>query len=165
MDVVSTLMRPHRRSTKSNHKMKLPKFLAIVAAAAVSTGLQAAKITYEVQVPGYSRAGWVKIVPELRGALRGGVAYLPQHGGWVTDRVGRGEMLRTTFVADRSGERSGRGALVGIASPKGVINFSCTRIGYSLTERVSRDARLDNIFAWAITEAGYFEKRVPVGTR
>lgn len=162
---MSTLMRPHRRSTKSNYKMKLLKFLAIVAAVAVSTGLQAAKITHEVQVPGYSRAGWVKIVPELRGSLRGGVAYLPKYGGWVTDRVGRGEMLRTTFVADRSGERSCRGALVGIASPKEVINFSCTRLSYSLTERVSRDARLDNIFAWAITEAGYFEKRVPVGTR
>jgi hypothetical protein len=74
--------------------MKLLKFLAIVAAVAVSTGLQAAKITHEVQVPGYSRAGWVKIVPELRGALRGGVVYLPQYGGWVADRVAIFELTR-----------------------------------------------------------------------
>ena len=50
--------------------MKSSKILVLLAATALTTVLQAAKISIEVQVPGYSGAGWVKVMPELRGVLK-----------------------------------------------------------------------------------------------
>jgi|GEM_PF-1097244 hypothetical protein len=144
--------------------MKSSKILVLLAATALTTVLQAAKISIEVQVPGYSGAGWVKVMPELRGVLKGRVAHLPQYGGWVTDRVSRGEMMKTTFAADRPIERNGRGALVGVAAI-GFCEFNCVRLPYSRVERVTRDAKIDNVFAWTVTEAGYFDRAVPIGAR
>jgi hypothetical protein len=145
--------------------MRIAKTLLTLALLTFATGLQAARINFEVQVPGYSSAGWIKVLPELRSRLGGRVAYLPQYGGWVTDRVSRGEVLRTTITADRLAERSSRGAIVGVDSSNGFIRFTGARLTYSRTQRVSLDTSFDNVYVWSFTEAGYFEQRVPIGRR
>ena len=96
--------------------MKLMKCLLTIALVALTTALHAASINYEVQVAGYSKAGWIKIRPELRSILGGRVANLPQYGGWVTDRVARGENLRVTITPDNRVERHCRGSLVGVVA-------------------------------------------------
>jgi hypothetical protein len=73
-------------------------------------------------------------------------------------------MMKTTFAADRPIERNGRGALVGVAAI-GFCEFNCVRLPYSRVERVTRDAKIDNVFAWTVTEAGYFDRAVPIGAR
>lgn len=145
--------------------MKTAKTLLALAALTLTYGLQAAKINFEVQVPGYSSAGWIKVLPELRSRLGGKVAYLPQYGGWVTDRVSRGEVLRTTVAADRSVERSSQGAIVGVDASNGYLRFVGARLTYVRTQRVSLDPRFDDVYIWAFTEGGYFEKRIPIGRR
>ena len=145
--------------------MKFMKILLATAAVVLTTAAQAASINYEVQVAGYSGAGWIKVKPELRGLLGGRVAYLPQYGGWVTDRVARGENVRTTIAPDRAVERYCRGALVGVDAANGFFAFTGARLTYSRTQRVSTNPSFDNAYVWTITEVGYFEKRVPIGSR
>ncbi len=145
--------------------MNLKKSILALSALAVSAAVNAASINYQVQVSGYSKAGWITVVPELRGLLGGRVANLPKYGGWVTDRVSRGEPLRITILPDRPRETQCRGALVGISSSNGQAAFGLVRLPVSGTWVVTRDPSFDNVHLTVFTEAGVFDKRVPIGTR
>ncbi len=147
--------------------MKLTTQLVLgVSTLALTTAIQAASINYAVQVPGYSSAGWIPVKPELRFVLGGRVAYLPQYGGWVTDRASRGEPIRTTIAPNHAPERQGTIATITLkVNGRAVIPpFSAplTFVGY---RSVSTDPNADNITVTAKTVAGTFEERVPIGTR
>ena len=146
--------------------MKLTTPLLGLAALALTTALQAASISYAVQVPGYSGAGWIHVKPELRYVLGGRVAYLPQYGGWVTDRASRGEPIRTIIAPDRAPERQGSIATISLkVNGTAVIppfQAPLTFVGY---RTVSTNPNADNISVSAQTAAGTFEQRVPIGTR
>ena len=146
-------------------KTNLLKTLVTAAALSIAAAASAASISFEVQVPGYSTAGWIKVKPELRSVLGGKVRYMSQYGGWVTDRVSRGEYVRTTIRANKPAERYCRGSYVGIDASNGFFAFTNVILDYSNTKKVSSDPSFDNVYVWAITEAGYFEQRVPIGSR
>lgn len=145
--------------------MNLKKSLLVLCSLAVGAAVHAASINFEVQVPGYSRAGWVKVRPELRALLGGKVAFLPQHGGWVTDRVSRGETMRISILPDRARETRCRGALVGVSAANGYAEFGLTRLPVTGTWSVTRSPSFDNVRITAVTEAGVFERRIPIGSR
>ncbi len=146
--------------------LKLRGALLLLTAFAGTASSEAASIRYDVKVVGYSSAGWIKVVPELRSLLGGRVAYLPQYGGWVTDRAARGEPIRTTISPNRAPERQGTQVFVGLrVNGRDVIQPFPATLTYSNVRQVSTDASVDNISVWTTTPAGYFETRVPVGSR
>ena len=145
--------------------MNPTKFLLTAAAIVLTTALQAANINYEVQVPGYSKAGWVKVRPELRSLLGGKVANLPQYGGWVTDRVARGETLRVTITATTPAERRCRGGIVGVIANNDLVSIQPVLLPATGIWNVTRNPRIDNVYLSIATESGFFDKRVPIGSR
>jgi hypothetical protein len=149
--------------------MNLKKTLLAVASFALTAMLNAASINYEVQVPGYSGAGWIKVKPELRSQLGGRVAYLPQHGGWVTDRVARGEQLQITYVPSTATERCRGGHWGGLFTFSGgykeMGSFGQVSLPYRLRVTCPTGTTWDNVHADIQTNLGYFIKRVPIGSR
>jgi hypothetical protein len=147
--------------------MKITSALLGLAALTLTASLEAASIKYAVLVPGYSTAGWIQVRPELRSLLGGRVAYLPQYGGWVTDRAARGEAIRTTIAPNRAGE--GQGTLAAITLKiNGVpviptFTAPLTFVGY---RTVSTNPNDDNISVTASTGIGApTVERVPIGSR
>ena len=143
------------------------KSLAGLLALTFVTAIQAASIEFAVKVPGYPAAGWITVKPELRNMLGGRVAYLPQFGGWVTDRASRLEPIRTTILPNRAAERPGSLATISLKS-NGANLIPTFRAPIPLVNsdfKVSGDPKVDNITVSAVTAAGTFEQRVPVGTR
>lgn len=156
--------------TNSQDTMKairsLFKVLALAAGLLASQSIRASQIDFYVLVPGYSSAGWIQVRPELRSLLGGRVAYLPQYGGWVTDRIARGETFYSVFSPNRTGERTClRGAISGVDVTGGTVTFANRTMVYLRGDIAARSASVDAASAWTITEAGYFERRVPIGSR
>ena len=145
--------------------MKFTKSLLAVTVVALTTALKAASINYEVQVAGYSTAGWIKVRPELRGILGGRVANLPQYGGWVTDRVSRGENLRISILPDNRVERKCRLSLVGVIANNDLVSLQGALLPVTGVWNVTRNPNIDNVYLAVVTETGLYEKRVPIGSR
>lgn len=141
--------------------------LSAVSALAATDAAQAASIKFEVRVPGYTGRGngWVLVLPELRSQLGGRVQWDNSRGCYITDRVSRGEEIRTTINPSTGGEYCHNGAFAGIYAQNGVFSFRQVGLPYSLSNSVSRDPSFDNAYVWVVTTAGYFEKRVPIGSR
>ena len=138
--------------------------LLAIAMATVAQA-QAANIILQTKVANYSQAGWIRVVPELRNKLGGRVAFLAQYGGWVTDRVQRGEPLAVTVQPTTRAERSCRGSFIGVDASNGFFAFTKARLPYSRVQSVSRNPAFDDVYVWVISEAGYFETRIPIGSR
>jgi hypothetical protein len=113
-------------------------FLAL-AALTLTTALQATNINYEVKVAGYGGAGWIKVKPELRTVLGGKVAYRPLDGGWVTDRVARGESLRISITPSTRAERRCRGALIGVIANNDLVSIQPVGLPVTGTWNVTRN--------------------------
>ena len=80
-------------------KITRPAISAAAGLALLATTTQAANITFEAKVPGYTGrgSGWVLVLPDLRPQLGGKVRWDDARGCYVTDRVERREMMRTTI--------------------------------------------------------------------
>jgi hypothetical protein len=147
--------------------------LAVVLLGLGASQSHAAKIKMEVKVAGYSTAGWILVVPELRSVLGGKVRNIPEYGGWVTDRVQRGETMRLTISPSTSTERCQKGAWTGVYSktdPNQLFTFAAVTLPYVNTATVTLNPLADNVYAYVITQSDkngclLFEKRVPIGTR
>lgn len=144
----------------------LLKVLALAAGLLVAHATQACQIDFYVVVPGYSSAGWIAVRPELRSQLGGRVAYLPQYGGWVTDRIARGETFYSVFSANRTGERTClNGGVSGVEVPGGTVTFANRIMLYYRGDVATRNTGFDSAYAWTTTEAGFFNRRVLIGSR
>lgn len=143
----------------------LGKFLPVFAGLALHSAAEAASIRFYVQVPGYSSAGWIAVRPELRSLLGGKVAYIPQYGGWVTDRVARGEATGTTVLPDRAGETWCRCTVSGWQIPGGSAWYYSNPMGGMYLGVVSTSPSVVAVQAVASTSAGTFAAQVPIGTR
>lgn len=149
------------------------RFGKTLAMAALLLGLglgqaEAAKIKMEVKVAGYSTAGWILVVPELRSTLGGKVRFIAEYGCYVTDRVQRGETMRLTISASTATERCQKGAWTGVVSlsdPNQLFTIGAVTLPYVNTAKVTTNPLADEVYAYAITSAGTFAKRVPIGTR
>jgi hypothetical protein len=139
--------------------------LAVLGLLTLAGAGRAATIQMETKVAGYSGAGWILVVPELRSQLGGAVRYDSSRRRWVTDRVSRGEPLRVTIRPTTSTERCRNGALTGIYSANGTFTFNGVALPYQTTTSVSRDPSFDNVHVWLVTSSGWFDKRVPIGSR
>lgn len=141
-------------------------FKAIIAAVVLtSAASQAATITLQVQVKGYSSAGWVLVRPELRSVLGGKVAYLPQHGGWVTDRVARGEAVRLNITPSSPREEKCKVAVLGVNINNAFAGVQAVPLPCVGSFVVSSDPRVDSVRMAVNTAFGTTEYRVPIGSR
>jgi hypothetical protein len=149
------------KTLKHNLLQKALLTLGAVAALATTDTAQAASIKFEARVPGYG--GWVLVVPGSN--LGGAVRWDHSRGCLITDRVSRGEEIRTTLSPTTGGERCNNGAVSGIYAQNGVFYFRPVTLPYSQTNRVSTDPSFDNVFVWVGTNSGYFQQRIPIGRR
>ena len=154
-----------KQTKQQNIIMNLMKSLLALSAIALTTTLHAASINFEIQVAGYSKAGWIKVMPELRGVLGGKVANLPQYGGWVTDRVARGDTLLITITPDSKVERHCQGSVVGVGANHNVVDIERIMIPFTGLLYVSDNPNFSNVIVAVATETGLYEKRVPIGSR
>lgn len=149
-----------------------PALLAVAALSLLASSSRAASITLETKVPGYSSAGWILVVPELRNQLGGRVRYDPARGRWVTDRVARGENMRISILPTTAQERRQRIALTGVgprASEE--VDLNLVLLPYvNPNFRVSLNPAYDNVDVnvvsgpwrgpWTLSSL-----RIPIGTR
>jgi hypothetical protein len=155
---------PTNKNLFPNTLMNFIKVLFAVATLAVAT-TQAATLTFEVQVKGYSGAGWIGVRPELRGVLGGKVAYLPQYGGWVTDRVARGESVRISILPRTAQEGRCKVAALGVNSNSTFAGLAILPLPAVATWQVSQDPSFDSVRMAVNTAFETTEHRVPIGTR
>ncbi|MGV3773772.1 MAG: hypothetical protein ACO1QB_12780 [Verrucomicrobiales bacterium] len=139
--------------------------VALVAAISGATVAKAANIVIETAVPGYR--GYALVIPELRAKLGGRVMWDSTSGRYITDRVARGEQLKISVTPSNRKETGCRsGAIAGVHAQNGYFNYGAVRIPLNDARwKVSKDPRMDNVHLWVITNAGYFEKRFPIGNR
>lgn len=129
-----------------------------------ASNAEAASFKLETLVPGYSSFAVVK--PELRYILGGRVRWNAAIGSYETDRVSRGERLRITLRPSTSGERCNNLGIMGIIANRDVANISVGYMPFSTSNYyVTRNTAHDNVKVGAVTTSGYFEVRLPIGTR
>ena len=134
---------------------KLTLALSLGAALISATATQAADLILQVQVRGYS--GYTLVVT---GSNTGGrVQWSSRYNCNITDRVSRGESACFTIAPTASGEYLYQGGLTQAFS-LGSGYLPCYR-----TFTVPTDPNKDNLYMWASTNCGYFQKRMPIGTR
>ena len=129
---------------------------------------QAASITLQVKVPGYSQRGdgWVLVLPELRSQLGGAVRWDNTRGCYITDRVSRGEEMKITITPSTPTEKCTRIALTGIAPGNTWYFDRLVGLPYVITGfRVSTSPAYDNVYVNVATFSGLFDKRLPIGSR
>ena len=138
--------------------------LTAIAALGASDSAKAADIKFETVVPGYR--GYALVRPELRAQLGGRVMWDAARGRWVTDRVSRGETMRITISANKPNETRCRSlAIQGITANNGYLNWGLVNLTSVTKHTVSTNPSFDNVYVFAITSAGNFEKRIPIGRR
>ena len=142
--------------------------MALVAGAALAVmagELKAANIAFATKVAGYPSAGWIQVKPELRSVLGGRVAYMPQHGGWVTDRVQRGEQIRVSVTNER-GERAFCQdiSIAGVVASNGFARAALVKIPFTANFTVLNNPSFDNVTVITITDR-VTSRRVPIGSR
>jgi hypothetical protein len=128
----------------------------------------AASIRLETKVAGYSSAGWILVLPELRAVLGGRVSYDRSRGCWVTDRVQRGELMRVTVSPNTPAEFSNPRALFGVYTTTGwqIFDARWVNLPFSTTGTVPWDPSFRDVVV-VVENSAYagFEKVVPIGTR
>jgi hypothetical protein len=141
--------------------------LAVVSLVLLAGTSRAASIKFETRVPGYTQMGngWVLVLPELRLVLSGKVRWDSARGCYVTDRVARTEKLRITISPTTSAERCQRIGLAGAYSDTGCYGWTIVPLPFATTGLVPANPSQDNVFVWTYTTSGYFEKRIPIGSR
>ncbi len=123
---------------------------------------QAATIKFEAKVPGYSKGtGWALVVNGAPKAM----VWHPELNCYVTDRVSRGEPIRITVSPSNGAERCDRVAWAGAYSDTGLLSWFNVRLPFVATGKVPTNPSQDNVYVWTSTSAGFFERRVPIGTR
>ena len=148
----------HQQSSKMKNIItkQLKKFtlaLSLGAALFAATGAKAASFDLWTTVSGY---GWVQVLP---GAPKGQVTWDSRRGCYITDRVKRLETAWLAVNPSASGEYLYRGGLTQVFGlPAGYL--SCYR-----TFTVPADPNKDNLYMWADTNCGHFERRLPIGSR
>lgn len=139
-----------------------PAALALLALFAFSGAAKAANIKMECKVAGYSLAGWIEVRP---GSGTGGRVQRDSAGRYYTDRVQRGEAIRVNVSATTAIERCLSGALTGAYWDNGGGLIGAAPLPFSLTGRVPTNVNVDNLHLWVYTNSGFFDKRVPIGSR
>jgi hypothetical protein len=143
-----------------------PATLAVVGLGLLTNSSSAASIKFETKVAGYSTAGWILVLPELRSVLGGKIRYDSSRRCYVTDRVSRGDQIRITISPTTSAERCQNGAVEGIYSAAaGICTWQAVTLPFVKTDKVSTNPAFDNVYVWTKTSSGRFEKRIPIGTR
>ncbi len=142
-----------------------PVTLAALGIALLATTSRAATIKFETKVAGYSSAGWILVLPEMRAQLGGRVTYDRNRGCWITDRVQRGEQIRVTVSPSTRTERCHNGSITGIFSASGSFTFGFVPMPFGYVFEVSKFQNFDNVYIWVYTTSGLFEKRIPIGLR
>lgn len=144
-----------------------PILLAAAGLALLASASEAASIKLETQVPGYTQRGngWVLVLPELRPVLGGAVRWDNARGCYVTDRIPRNDKIRITISPTTATERCQRLGLAGAESDTGLYGWSFVRLPFVVTGKVPIDPRQDNVWVWVYTSSGFYEKRIPIGTR
>lgn len=154
-------------NTTSTIITKLGRYLlgAILGALLLTSASQAATITLECKVAGYSTAGWIKVVP---GSNTGGRVVRDAYGRFYTDRVQRSEPLRITY-APQGWERCWGGNWGGIYKFTGgyrsFANFGAVALPFAMVVTCPTDPSWDQVYADISTSLGYFRQRIPIGTR
>lgn len=146
------------------------RFLGLLAVgcALMQGQAHAAQIRLETQVPGYTGRGdgWVLVLPELRSVLGGKVRWDNARNCYVTDRVARGEVMKITISPSTPSERCTRIALTGIAPGPDWHFDSVVFLPYTINNfKVSNNPSYDNVYVNVATTSGWFDKRLPIGSR
>lgn len=158
-----------KTSTKPQTKQKMKSTIKTAIACAVLAQLslpkaEAARFKLEVRVPGYSSYAVVK--PELRSQLGGRVRWNSSIGSFETDRVARGETIRVTLIPTTSGERCHNLGIMGIIANNDAINVAVGFMPYTASGWVvTYNPAHDNVRLAALTTAGVFDMRMPIGRR
>lgn len=141
-----------------------PAVLALLGLAIFTSASQAAKITFYVQVPGYSNLGWIQVVP---GSNTGGrVVYSGSHGGYITDRASRGEAFCDVIEATTAAEFNFTGTcLYKVKSDRATLQQAQVRLPYVKTFTVPTNPLDDNVTVSVNTPSGTYAKRIPIGGR
>ncbi len=142
--------------------------LGLVATLGSAAPAKAANIKFETRVAGYTARGngWVLVLPELRSQLGGRVIWDNARQSYVTDRVSSGETMRISITASKAGEKCQRGAYQGIFGGNGIFTFQAIQLPYVDSRfAVSSSPSFDNVYVYAYTNAGFFDKRIPRGSR
>lgn len=139
-----------------------PAALALLALFAFSGAAKAANIKMECKVAGYSLAGWIEVRP---GSGTGGRVQRDAAGRYYTDRVQRGEAIRINVTASTPVERCLNGAISGAYWDNGGGLIGASLLPFTLSGRVPTNTSVDNLHVWVYTNSGFFDKRVPIGSR
>ena len=134
--------------------------LALLGSMALVSAAKAANIKMECRVAGYSTAGWI----EVRPASNTGGRVQRDGSGYYTDRVSRGEPLRVNFLPTGA-EYCYGGALTGAYWDSGSTGIAAAWLPFAMSGRLTTNPGVDNVHVWVYTNMGYFNKRIPIGTR
>ena len=151
-----------------NSVRKATRRLALAAACVLVCGaaqVKAADFVMETKVAGYSKAGWILVVPEMRARLGGAVRFDAARNRYITDRVSRGEPVQVTILPSTLSECVYRISIVGLTQDNTVKSGVFTFLPARGTYTVSKDPNFDNVGFYAVTTSGVFQKRIPIGTR
>lgn len=135
-----------------------------------ATQVKAAEIVMETKVPGYSKAGWVLVVPELRARLGGAVVFDALRNRYVTDRISRGDEVQLTILPTNIRESvtfwGGRPlSWIGLTYTGNLTELTLQRLPSKFTFHVSNDPAFDEARLFVSNRVGSCEKRVPIGSR
>jgi hypothetical protein len=159
-----------RKAMKTNPFGKLV-CLGTLFVITLSFGFSAAHATSvrcEVKVAGYSSAGWILVVPELRSVLGGRVQYRSEYGRYVTDRVARGEPVRFTVSPSTSSEALPSIATViffSLDTSKYAQNWQNVTLPFVTTTTVPQDPAFSHAFLYVYVPYRIDETPIPIGAR
>ena len=141
-----------------------PAALVVLGLGLLAQTSQAAIIKVQVRVPGYTQrgSGWTLVLPELN--LGGKVVWDVGRGSYVTDRVSNGEYIQITVSPSVPAETLARRIqLIGARSTTGLQSWFNVPLPFVII--CTPLPQNDKVWVSVLTNLGYYERRIPIGSR